>query len=125
MKAQIKQLSISTCLLLCPLALANAENKANTPQQGISGAARVDGTLDAKKTSNPTDEAVAREIRSHLSQDERLSVYAKSIDVQSKHGEVSLKGKVPTKEEKDLITRHAAMVVNPSKIKNYIKVAPM
>jgi len=121
MKARIKQLSIATCLLVFPLAFANPEAKAtNTNTKDASS------TLDAKteQVSNPNDEAVTRQIRSHLAQDERLSVYAKSIEIKSVDGQVSLSGKVPTKAERDLIGRHAAMVVNPSKIKNFIKVAP-
>ncbi len=125
MKTRITQLSIMTSLLVFPLTFANTGSNSKTEVKTASTNAA--DTLDAKNAhiSNPNDEAVTRQIRSHLAQDERLSVYAKSIEIKSVDGEVRLSGKVPTKAEKALIGRHAAMVVNPSKIQNLIKVASM
>jgi osmotically-inducible protein OsmY len=77
-----------------------------------------------KKPSKKDDVEITRQIRKRLVGDDHLSLYAKNVSIVTMNGLVTLKGTVDSSQEKTVVEKHARMVVNPSKIRNQLRVAP-
>lgn len=77
---------------------------------------------DAKK--NKPDREITRQIRRAVVKDKSLSVKAHNVKIDTKDGQVTLKGPVKTEEEKAAIEKAAARVAGKGKVTNELEVAP-
>jgi osmotically-inducible protein OsmY len=80
-------------------------------------------TADSQK-ENRSDRELARKIRSAITADKGLSMYAHNIKVVVQNGAVTLKGPVRTDDEKKALESKAAGIAGDSKVTSEIEVKP-
>jgi hyperosmotically inducible periplasmic protein len=80
-------------------------------------------TADQQK-DNTTDREISRKIRSAIMQDKTLSTYAHNIKIVTQDGNVTLKGPVRTRDEKDSIETKAVSVAGQGHVTNQLEIAP-
>ena len=85
-----------------------------------------------KNNANPTadqqkakaaDLEITRKIRRSLTQDKKISTYAKNIKVITQDGTVTLRGPVRSEEEKQTVEAKATEVAGASHVKNELQIA--
>jgi hyperosmotically inducible protein len=112
-------LSVAT-ISYAPAALAQQVPPDNTQvNQRDRAASQV--TADQQK-NNRSDVAITRDIRRALVNDKKLSTYAHNIKVITRHGDVTLKGPVPTEDEKKVVEARATDVAGAGHVSNEISV---
>src|SRR5437660_7747793 len=72
-------------------------------------------TADQQK-DNRSDRDITQQIRQSIMKDKTLSTYAHHIKIVTQNGEVTLKGPVPSEDEKRRIEAQAAEVAGQNKI---------
>lgn len=81
------------------------------------------GTAEQQKETK-SDREITRKIRRAVVIDKSLSIRAHNVKIFTTDGQVTLKGAVKTKYEKNAIEKAAADVVGKDKVKNELEVAP-
>ena len=83
----------------------------------------AEATADQQK-ENRSDRDITRDIRRSIIQDKSLSSYAHNVTIISQNGMVTLKGPVPSKDEKTAIESKAAAVAGKDKVTSQLEVKP-
>jgi len=84
---------------------------------------RAKPTADQAK-NNPADRDVMQKIRKAVMDDKSLSTAAHNVKIISQSGKVTLKGQVPSSDEKDRIEKVAREVAGAANVTNEITVKP-
>lgn len=95
------------------------DNSKTNQGDGSKGAVTAE-----QQKMNPTDRNITKQIRSAIYKDKSLSTYAHNIKVITQDGKVTLKGPVPSEDEKAGIEAKAAAVVGAENVTNQLEVAP-
>jgi hyperosmotically inducible protein len=116
-------------VLIGILGLAWAQQDSATPDQSSPDNTKVNQrdrdksqpTADQQK-ENKSDRELARKVRRALVQDKSLSTYAHNVKVVAQDGMVTLKGPVPSDQEKQAVETKAAEIAGADKVTNQIEV---
>jgi len=103
-------------LIPCTVVLAQAPDNSKTNQQD-----RGSATADQQAESQG-DRELARKIRKAIIDDKNLSMYAHNVKVIVRGGTVTLKGPVPSNEEKTAIESKAVEIAGAANVKNELTV---
>ena len=102
-------------LIPCTVIFAQAPDNSKTNQQD-----RGSATAD-QQAENQGDRDLARKIRKAIIDDKNLSMYAHNVKV-ARGGTVTLKGPVPSNEEKTAIESKAVEIAGAANVKNELTV---
>lgn len=80
-------------------------------------------TRTRSTTETSTDNQMATKVRQGLMSDQNIGAAAHNVKVSSRNGMVTLRGKVSTAEEKDMIVSKAKQIAGDSNVKDEITVA--
>jgi hypothetical protein len=98
-------------LIPCTVVFAQApDSKTNQQDRGSA-------TAD-QQAENQGDRDLARKIRKAIIDDKNLSIYAHNVKVIARGGTVTLKGPVPSDEEKTAIESKAVEIAGAANVKN-------
>ena len=103
-------------LIPCTVVFAQAPDNSKTNQQD-RGSAMAD-----QQAENQGDRDLARKIRKAIIDDKNLSMYAHNVKVIARGGTVTLKGPVPSDEEKTAIESKAVEIAGAANVKNELTV---
>jgi osmotically-inducible protein OsmY len=103
-------------LISCSAVFAQAPDNSKTNQQD-----RGSVTAD-QQAENQGDRNLARKIRRAIIDDKNLSMYAHNVKVIARGGTVTLKGPVPSDEEKTAIGSKAVEIAGAANVKNELTV---
>jgi len=103
-------------LIPCTVIFAQAPDNSKTNQQD-RGSAMAD-----QQAENQSDRDLARKIRKAIIDDKNLSLYAHNVKVIARGGTVTLKGPVPSDEEKTAIESKAVAIAGAANVKNELAV---
>jgi hyperosmotically inducible periplasmic protein len=103
-------------LIPCTAVFAQAPDNSKTNQQD-----RGSATAD-QQAENRGDRDLARKIRKAIIDDKNLSMYAHNVKVIARGGTVTLKGPVPSDEEKTAIESKAVEIAGAANVKNELTV---
>lgn len=81
--------------------------------------------IKVQSTNPEKDRIITRQIRSNLASDNKLSDFAKNIDIKTFDGRVTLQGNVETPEEKERVERHARHIVSSAKLISRLQIMPI
>ena len=82
-----------------------------------------EATADQQK-ANRSDREITQQIRKSIASDKSLSTNGHNVKVITQNGMVTLKGPVPSEEEKKAVEEKAAEVAGGDKVTNEIDVQP-
>jgi hyperosmotically inducible protein len=86
---------------------------------------RAEGAVTAdQQKENATDRGLTQKIRRALMDDKTLSTYAHNVKVVTQGGNVTLKGPVRSKEEKQNVEAKAVEIAGAEHVTNQLSVAP-
>ncbi len=105
-------------LIPCTVVFAQAPDNSKTNQQD-RGSVMAD-----QQAENQRDRELARKIRKAIIDDENLSMNAHNVKVIVRGGTVTLKGPVPSDEEKTAIESKAVEIAGAANVKNELTVKP-
>lgn len=111
----------SAWIISAALLAACGCNKSTSAMQS-SDDARSKSALD--QNENKADLALTQKVRKALMDDDVLSTMAKNVTVISQNGVVTLKGTVPSPEEKTRIGEQAQAIAGLGRVENQISVEP-
>lgn len=80
-------------------------------------------SIDQKKPAGISDSTITREIEKNL-KSEKLSAYGKAVKVISANGHVTLKGRILSKEEENLIIQKVRSVGGVTMVLNEMQIIP-
>ena len=80
-------------------------------------------SIDQKKPPNIKDTVITKEIQDTL-RNEKLSTFGKSVRVISANGHVTLKGRIVSKEEENLIIQKVRSVGGVTMVLNEMQIIP-
>src|SRR6266853_5411242 len=103
-------------LIPCTTGFAQAPDNSKANQQD-----RGSATAD-QQAETQGDRDLARKIRKAIIDDKNLSMYAHNVKVIARGGTVTLKGPVPSGEEKTAIESKAVEIAGAAKVKNELAV---
>jgi hyperosmotically inducible protein len=103
-------------LIPCTVVFAQAPDNSKTNQQDRSSV-----TAD-QQAENQGDRDLARKIRKAIIDDKNLSLYAHNVKVIARGGTVTLKGPVPSGQEKTAIESKAVEIAGAANVKNELTV---
>jgi hyperosmotically inducible protein len=88
------------------------------------GDASKDATTADQQKMNPTDRAISQKIRAEIMKDKSLSTYAHNVKIITQDGKVTLKGPVPSQDEKATIESKATAIAGDGNVTSQIEIAP-
>jgi osmotically-inducible protein OsmY len=103
-------------LIPCTAVFAQAPDNSKTNQED-----RGSATAD-QQAENPGDRGLVRKIRKAIIDDKNLSMYAHNVKVIARGGTVTLKGPVPSDEEKTAVESKAVEIAGAANVKNELTV---
>lgn len=112
----------SVCSLVALPAIAQQAPPDNTKANARD---RAKGAVTAdQQKENAADREMAQKIRQSLMNDKGLSTYAHNVKVIVRDGQVTLKGPVRSKDERQTVETKAIEVAGAGHVTNQISIAP-
>lgn len=117
-------------LLLTTTAMVSAQQTGQQPptpsdNTKVNERDRSDNQLTAdQQKDNPSDRQLTQQIRRPIVQDNSLSTYAHNIKVISQNGKVTLKGPVPSEDEKRTLEAKANEIAGKDNVVSELSVVP-
>lgn len=109
-----------------PLAALGSDDYAKPTQSdnsSVNQRERGTSALTADQAKNTrSDIKLMSDIRKALVQDKSLSAYAQNIKIIARHGKVTLKGPVHTRDEKEMIGAQAGRIAGTGNVKNMLTI---
>jgi len=124
MKFRPLVLAVILSIFVISLSLVEAISKSQTPADNTNMNKDQSAPTADQQKMNPTDRALAEQIRKSIHDDKSLSTYAHNIKIISQNGKVTLRGPVHTDAEKTSIQSKAVAVAGQGNVTNEITVAP-
>jgi osmotically-inducible protein OsmY len=118
----VKLKLIASVLAVGILACGNAP-KLKAAQQ-TQPPAQTDPSKSAPPQSASSDRDIMQKIRKALTDDTSLSNDVKNVKVSAQNGKVTLKGTVPSEEDKKNVEQKATEVAGPGNVTNELTVKP-
>jgi osmotically-inducible protein OsmY len=118
---------VCAALGMLPVSAANAQQTTRDTTTGkpgtTTGKTATTATTKAEKLKYKSDEEITTQVRKALQNEKSLSTAARNVQISTKARYVTLKGKVPTPEEKSLIEARAADVAGDDYVVSELSVA--
>ena len=109
----------STLMAIPSIAQTPPDNTKTNTRDRAKGAVTAD-----QQKENAADREIAQKIRQSLVSDKTLSTYAHNVKVIVRDGQVTLKGPVRSKDERQAVEAKAIDVAGAGHVTNQISIAP-
>ena len=109
--------------LMASLVPRHVNSQPSRPDNTSINKGRIGPTADQQKM-NLSDRAITQQIRKMIHHDKSLSLCGRNIKIFIQDGKVTLRGLVPSEEEKGNLQAKAAIVAGQENVTNQLDVAP-
>ena len=126
MKRSLVLFGLSIALILGGCFDSKDQAQSNTPpresqsatSQAMKGMMKDTGITASDQPENEADRKIVQQIRQAVTKDESLSTRAHNVTIVSRNGNVTLRGAVKDKNEKEQVTSKAQQVDGVTKVDN-------